>query len=36
MVSNKDDFLAESVSINNVGGFTGSYNAGLWRTEGRR
>ena len=32
MVSNKDELLAESVSINNVGGFTGSYNAGLGGT----
>lgn len=29
MVSNKDQLTAESVGINNVGGFTGSYNAGL-------
>jgi ipoprotein LpqH len=29
LVSNKDELTAESVSINNVGGFTGSYNAGL-------
>jgi lipoprotein LpqH len=29
MVSNKDALTAESVSINNLGGFTGSYNAGL-------
>ena len=32
MVSNKDELIAESVSINNVGGFTGSYNAGLGGT----
>ncbi|HEX2285965.1 MAG TPA: lipoprotein LpqH [Mycobacterium sp.] len=29
MVSNQTELTAESVSINNVGGFTGSYNAGL-------
>ncbi len=29
MVSSRDELLAESVSINNLGGFTGSYNAGL-------
>ncbi|HJT94351.1 MAG TPA: lipoprotein LpqH [Mycobacterium sp.] len=29
MVSNAEELTAESVSINNVGGFTGSYNAGL-------
>ena len=29
MVSNKAGLTAESVSINNLGGFTGSYNAGL-------
>jgi ipoprotein LpqH len=29
LVSNKDDLTAESVSIRNLGGFTGSYNAGL-------
>ena len=29
MVSNQDELTAESVSINDVGGFTGSYNAGL-------
>jgi hypothetical protein len=29
MVSNEDGLTAESVSIRNVGGFTGSYNAGL-------
>ena len=32
MVSNKTGLVAESVSINNVGGFTGSYNAGLGGT----
>lgn len=32
MVSNRDTLKAESVSINNVGGFTGSYNAGLGGT----
>jgi ipoprotein LpqH len=32
MVSNKDELTAEAVSINNVGGFTGSYNAGLGGT----
>ncbi|EKF25742.1 lipoprotein antigen [Mycolicibacterium hassiacum DSM 44199] len=29
MVSNETDLVAESVNITNVGGFTGSYNAGL-------
>lgn len=29
MVSNEDELTAESVSFRNVGGFTGSYNAGL-------
>ncbi len=29
VVSNKAGLTAESVSINNLGGFTGSYNAGL-------
>lgn len=29
LVSNKGELTAESVSINNLGGFTGSYNAGL-------
>lgn len=29
MVSNEDELKAESVSFRNVGGFTGSYNAGL-------
>lgn len=32
LVSNKDELTAEAVSINNVGGFTGSYNAGLGGT----
>jgi ipoprotein LpqH len=32
MVSNKDELTAESVGINNLGGFTGSYNAGLGGT----
>ena len=32
MVSNRDELLAESVAINNLGGFTGSYNAGLGGT----
>jgi lipoprotein LpqH len=29
LVSNKEALTAEAVSINNVGGFTGSYNRGL-------
>lgn len=29
LVSNKDQLTAESVAIRDVGGFTGSYNAGL-------
>jgi ipoprotein LpqH len=29
LVSNKDELTTEAVSINNVGGFTGSYNRGL-------
>ncbi|MDT5104986.1 MAG: ipoprotein LpqH [Mycobacterium sp.] len=29
LVSNKGELTAESVSIHNLGGFTGSYNAGL-------
>jgi hypothetical protein len=29
LVSNEGELTAESVSINNLGGFTGSYNAGL-------
>jgi hypothetical protein len=32
LVSNKDELTAEAVSITNVGGFTGSYNAGLGGT----
>jgi ipoprotein LpqH len=32
MVSNRDQLTAESVAINNLGGFTGSYNAGLGGT----
>ncbi|MGE2691767.1 lipoprotein LpqH [Mycolicibacterium pulveris] len=32
MVSNQDELTAESVNINNVGGFTGSYNAGVGET----
>jgi ipoprotein LpqH len=32
MVSNRDGLAAESVAINNLGGFTGSYNAGLGGT----
>jgi ipoprotein LpqH len=32
MVSNKNELTAESVGINNLGGFTGSYNAGLGGT----
>jgi lipoprotein LpqH len=32
LVSNKDELTAAAVSINNVGGFTGSYNAGLGGT----
>jgi ipoprotein LpqH len=32
MVSNQDQLAAESVAINNLGGFTGSYNAGLGGT----
>jgi lipoprotein LpqH len=32
LVSNKDELTAETVSINNLGGFTGSYNAGLGGT----
>jgi lipoprotein LpqH len=32
LVSNKDELTAEAVSINNLGGFTGSYNAGLGGT----
>jgi ipoprotein LpqH len=29
LISNKDDLIADAVSINNVGGFTGSYNKDL-------
>lgn len=29
MLSNEDELVAESVRINNVGGFTGSYTAGV-------
>jgi hypothetical protein len=32
LVSNKDALTAEAVGLNNVGGFTGSYNAGLGGT----
>jgi ipoprotein LpqH len=32
LVSNKDELTAAAVNINNVGGFTGSYNAGLGGT----
>lgn len=32
LVSNKDALTAESVGIHNLGGFTGSYNAGLGGT----
>jgi ipoprotein LpqH len=32
LISNKDQLTTEAVSINNVGGFTGSYNAGLGGT----
>ena len=32
LVSNKDELTAEAVGINNVGGFTGSYNRGLGGT----
>jgi lipoprotein LpqH len=32
LVSNQDQLTTEAVSINNVGGFTGSYNAGLGGT----
>jgi ipoprotein LpqH len=32
LVSNKDALTAEAVGINNVGGFTGSFNAGLGGT----
>jgi lipoprotein LpqH len=29
LISNKDELAADAVSINNVGGYTGSYNRGL-------
>ena len=32
LISNKDELTAAAVGINNVGGFTGSYNAGLGGT----
>lgn len=32
LISNKEQLTTEAVSINNVGGFTGSYNAGLGGT----
>jgi len=32
LVSNKDELTAEAVGINNLGGFTGSYNKGLGGT----
>ncbi|MDV3131647.1 lipoprotein LpqH [Mycobacterium sp. 29Ha] len=32
MISNKDQLTAESVAIRDLGGFTGSYNAGLGDT----
>ena len=32
LISAKDELTAETVAINNVGGFTGSYNAGLGGT----
>ena len=32
LISNKEQLTAEAVGINNVGGFTGSYNAGLGGT----
>ena len=32
LISNKDELTAEAVGINNVGGFTGSYNAGIGGT----
>ncbi|MGV0849475.1 lipoprotein LpqH [Mycolicibacterium phlei] len=34
MVSNRDDLAVESVAINNVGGFSGSYTAGVGETGG--
>jgi ipoprotein LpqH len=32
LISNKDELTVAAVNINNVGGFTGSYNAGLGGT----
>ena len=32
LISARDELTAETVAINNVGGFTGSYNAGLGGT----
>ena len=32
LISNEDELIAAAVGINNVGGFTGSYNAGLGGT----
>ncbi len=32
LISNKDELIAAAVGINNVSGFTGSYNAGLGGT----
>ena len=32
LISNKDELTAAAVGINNVGGFTGSYNSGLGGT----
>jgi lipoprotein LpqH len=32
LISNKDELTTEAVGINNVGGFTGSYNRGLGGT----
>ena len=32
LISNKDELTAAAVGINNLGGFTGSYNAGLGGT----
>ncbi|HYP95256.1 MAG TPA: lipoprotein LpqH, partial [Mycobacterium sp.] len=32
LISNKDELTAAAVGINNVGGFTGRYNAGLGGT----
>ena len=36
MVSNKDELTAESVGIRDLGGFTGSYNAGSAATRRSR